>query len=339
MDFREADRRYAEIKRQHEVGSLTDEEFDERLRQLMVQDREGRWWVKSRKTGKWHYRDGITWIRRTPPGYRDWELVGWTLGGIGVLFAAFIGVVLVVLIIGVAVLFSLVTTSPPSAPSNPNVNDDPSSDPKPASYTLSEMKAYLETGAFFRDDFSNSSSGWSVVRKSNYGMYYDNGSYHMYNHLPGGGTVPSVHAEGTTGFEQAYVVAVEAKRTGDAPEGAEWGLVCHAQDYDNYYGAGVTTEGLAGIWKLEDGTPTVLASSDVSNAFKGVAERDAFNEGTATNLLTFMCRGPDLVLYVNGKMVTLATDETFSSGLAGLYVLNRGKPLDVLFDNFVVAVP
>lgn len=338
MDFREADRRYAEIKRRREVGTLTDEEFDKQLRKLMVQDKEGRWWAKSRKTGKWHYRDGTVWIKRVPPGYRDSELVGWTLGGVGVIFAALIAIVLVVVIIVVAVFFNLMTT-PPSPTSNGNVNDDPSSDPKPVINTPSEMKASLDTRAFFRDDFSDSSSGWSVVRKSNHGMNYDNGNYHMYSHVTGGGTLPSVHAEATTGFEQAYVVAVEAKRTGDAAEGAEWGLVCHAQDYENYYGAGVTKEGLAGIWKLEDGVPKVLASGDVSNAYKGVAEPDAFNEGTATNHLALMCRGPDLAIYVNGKMVTAATDETFVSGQAGMYVLNRGMPLDVLFDDFVVAVP
>src|SRR5215218_1411116 len=67
--FVEADRRYAEIKRRHEAGTLTDEEFDEHLVQLMVQDEEGRWWVKSRTTGEWHYYDSTTWIKDTPPGY------------------------------------------------------------------------------------------------------------------------------------------------------------------------------------------------------------------------------------------------------------------------------
>jgi hypothetical protein len=69
VDFREADRRYAEIKRRHEAGTLTDEEFDEQLKQLMVQDEEDRWWLKSRRTGEWHYYDGIAWIKDTPPGY------------------------------------------------------------------------------------------------------------------------------------------------------------------------------------------------------------------------------------------------------------------------------
>jgi hypothetical protein len=73
VDFREADRRYAEIKRRHEAGTLSDKEFDEQLKQLMVQDKEGRWWVKSRTTGEWHYHDGIAWKKDTPPGYEGLE--------------------------------------------------------------------------------------------------------------------------------------------------------------------------------------------------------------------------------------------------------------------------
>jgi hypothetical protein len=69
VDFREADRRYAEIKRRHESSNLTDEEFDEQIKQLMVQGEDGRWWVKSRSTGDWHYYDGTAWIKDTPPGY------------------------------------------------------------------------------------------------------------------------------------------------------------------------------------------------------------------------------------------------------------------------------
>jgi TIR domain len=69
VDFQEADRRYAETKRRHEAGTLTDEEFDEQLKELMVQDEEDRWWVKSRTTGEWHYYDGTAWIKDTPPGY------------------------------------------------------------------------------------------------------------------------------------------------------------------------------------------------------------------------------------------------------------------------------
>jgi hypothetical protein len=71
VDFQEADRRYAEITRRQETGGLTQEEFDEELKQLMVQDEEGRWWAKSRTAGEWYYHDGTTWIKDTPPDYQS----------------------------------------------------------------------------------------------------------------------------------------------------------------------------------------------------------------------------------------------------------------------------
>jgi hypothetical protein len=70
IDFREADRRFAETKRQFDAGSISDEEFDAQRRWLKVQDDEGRWWAKSRKTGEWNYHDGSAWVRGTPPGYQ-----------------------------------------------------------------------------------------------------------------------------------------------------------------------------------------------------------------------------------------------------------------------------
>jgi hypothetical protein len=70
IGFQEADRRYAELKRQRDSGTISDEEFDAQRQQLMVQDDEGRWWAKSRKTGEWNYHDGNAWVRGTPPGYQ-----------------------------------------------------------------------------------------------------------------------------------------------------------------------------------------------------------------------------------------------------------------------------
>jgi beta-lactam-binding protein with PASTA domain len=67
VDFEEVDRRYAQLKRLHEAGEITEEEFDEQLKRSMVQDQGGRWWSKSRKSGEWHYNDGNAWVPGTPP--------------------------------------------------------------------------------------------------------------------------------------------------------------------------------------------------------------------------------------------------------------------------------
>lgn len=69
-DFRLADRRYAELMRQHGAGLVGDEELDAALRHMMVQDAEGRWWGKSRETGMWHYHDGSSWVLGTPPHHQ-----------------------------------------------------------------------------------------------------------------------------------------------------------------------------------------------------------------------------------------------------------------------------
>ena len=69
VDFQGADRRYEELKRQRDGGSISEEEFDEQLKNLMVKDESGRWWVKSRKSGEWHYNDGSSWVAGTPLGY------------------------------------------------------------------------------------------------------------------------------------------------------------------------------------------------------------------------------------------------------------------------------
>lgn len=71
MNFRQAELRYAELRRQRDAGSITDEEFEAQRQQLMVQDDEGRWWTKRGETGEWHYLGGGTWALGTPPGYQE----------------------------------------------------------------------------------------------------------------------------------------------------------------------------------------------------------------------------------------------------------------------------
>lgn len=71
MDFREADRRYTELRQQYDNRSLSAEEFRAQLSELMVEDAEGRVWSKHLETGEWNYYDSATkeWVQATPPGY------------------------------------------------------------------------------------------------------------------------------------------------------------------------------------------------------------------------------------------------------------------------------
>jgi len=60
VDFQGADRRYAELTRLRDAGSISDEEFDTLRQRLMVRDDQGRWWAKLGESGEWHYRDDKT---------------------------------------------------------------------------------------------------------------------------------------------------------------------------------------------------------------------------------------------------------------------------------------
>ena len=66
-EYQKADRLYVDLRRLHEGGLLSREEFDERLARLMVKDSEGRWWAKASETGEWHYHDGSAWVKGVPP--------------------------------------------------------------------------------------------------------------------------------------------------------------------------------------------------------------------------------------------------------------------------------
>jgi hypothetical protein len=69
MNFAEAERRYEELRQQHTAGALSEEAFDAALREIMVQDGQGRWWAKARQSGEWNYYDQAsnTWVTAQPP--------------------------------------------------------------------------------------------------------------------------------------------------------------------------------------------------------------------------------------------------------------------------------
>lgn len=69
MTFADVDKRYQELKQQFESGLLSETAFDEALKELMIQDDQGRWWAKARDTGQWNYYDAVTqnWTPASPP--------------------------------------------------------------------------------------------------------------------------------------------------------------------------------------------------------------------------------------------------------------------------------
>jgi hypothetical protein len=67
MDFKEAESKYFESKGRLDGGTLTPEQFQAQVRELSVQDEEGRYWAIDAGTGGWLCYDGTNWVPSQPP--------------------------------------------------------------------------------------------------------------------------------------------------------------------------------------------------------------------------------------------------------------------------------
>jgi hypothetical protein len=331
LDFREADRRYAEIKRRHEAGALNDQEFDEQLKQLMVQDQEERWWSKSRRTGDWHFYDGTTWIKDTPPGYEPPQaapqvsspprggpsttpaqapssprsiLLRW----LGPLAAALVGLVVIVVVIVVAIASN-------TGGDGDYAGGGGSATPPPTSSVL------------FSDDFSDTSSGWPETRGKDSGNYYDDGGYRTYTKVNGARYTLISEA----GVHQDVVMKVDAKVLNSQTEDIAAGVICRVHEEEgNYYALLVFANGYVRINKYGG-----------NNVIREIAEgdrSDMIGGNVVSPHIRGDCIGNTLTLYVNGQRVLEAEDSEYGSGKVGL-LANAGSDstsgADILFDNFL----
>ena len=68
MDFHQAEAEYKRLKTRFRAGELTEAQFKAALRDLMVQDERGDWWLIGHRTERWHRHDGDQWVEANPPG-------------------------------------------------------------------------------------------------------------------------------------------------------------------------------------------------------------------------------------------------------------------------------
>ena len=66
--FTQVEEEVARLRREMSAGRLSEEQFKTRLRELMVQDTQGTWWMVGAETGGWYRHDGADWVQADPPG-------------------------------------------------------------------------------------------------------------------------------------------------------------------------------------------------------------------------------------------------------------------------------
>jgi hypothetical protein len=346
LTFEEADRRYAELKRQHDSGALSYESFAAHLRDLMVQGDDGHWWSKSPTTGNWHYHDGEKWVKSTPPHYEP-------------------------------------SPPPPEETtstdvSQPERTDLPSSGDRAQDDTLTSTQtdrtdeeqgetgggsgwrsatiwglgvlalfvflaiigALADTGVspppdpgdIFQDDFESVSKNWDLEKTDDYPIKYADGALSIRT-VPNAGVAKlKGRVRGDVLKVEDVIVEADATQVSDNTSGeTAWGLICRAKDLDNLYAALLFSHGVATILKQENGKWEKLGSGNASDAFDG---------DTATNHIRLDCVGNTLTMYINDQEGAEAEDSSFASGKFGLYVQNNtDSTAEVSFDNLLVSRP
>ena len=180
------------------------------------------------------------------------------------------------------------------------------------------------SGVLFSDDFSQQSSGWETystalgaagVRRGMFTITVDKRNTDLYS-VPG------------ELIKDAVVSVSAGKLDGEAT--ANYGVLCRYQDNENFYAAQITTDGYAGIFKMENGAYGLIGREVYLPAPPVLG-------GSAQNLIQFRCEADQLILSVNGQVIDSQRDESFSSGdvgiIAGTY-LEQG--ITIGFDDFSV---
>ena len=68
MDFVQVEQEVAKLRQDLAAGRLTEEQFKAQLREMMVEDDDGNWWMVGYETGEWYRHDGTDWVRADLPG-------------------------------------------------------------------------------------------------------------------------------------------------------------------------------------------------------------------------------------------------------------------------------
>lgn len=176
----------------------------------------------------------------------------------------------------------------------------------------------------FRDDFSNSESGWD------HGHYKDGVTDYIDNMYRIFVEADNLYFWANPGLSFANVrIEVEVTKA-EHSKGGEFGIICRYQDVDNFYFFSFSTSGDYWISKKVKGEWSRLVI-DPSDQKHPILPEDAPTRIRAD------CVGNDLTLFANGDFLAEAHDPDFRSGDVGLIVGTFDEPnADFLFDNFMV---
>lgn len=184
-----------------------------------------------------------------------------------------------------------------------------------------------EQGLLFTDDFSNPASGWySNGGPDSSGSYWEGG--YLLTQTPPNSVVWAVPGRIVTDT----LVQVTATKLGGNDNNI-FGLLCRVQgtgQTGDFYAFLISSDGYFGIAKKSGETLGLIGQ-------EMMLRHSAIRLGGEPNVITAVCSGSRLALYVNGEFVVEAADDQHRSGQVGLLAgsLDEGST-QILFDDFTV---
>jgi hypothetical protein len=179
----------------------------------------------------------------------------------------------------------------------------------------------------FEDSFDDPASGWRQFEDLGGGAGYGEGLFRIW--------VDEVQTDylSTASFELDDVRLSASTFKAGGPDDNDFGLVCRYDDDANYYAFLISSDGYAGIMKMDDGERSWPQQD-------GMLGTDAILQGASVNEVTAECIGDHLALHINGELVADVRDSTFASGDVGLIAgtFEEGG-VEVHFDDFVAHQP
>jgi len=173
---------------------------------------------------------------------------------------------------------------------------------------------------FYKDDFSFSGSGWAQASKEDVEYDYEGGEYYIENKKYDW-VFWTVNRN--AGWFDDFALEIDARLV-SGPKETHYGLLFRHQDNDNFYFFRVSGDGYYSVDKqLDDRWKTIQRKR----------QSDFIEEGNSTNHLKVVCKGSQIVVYVNGYHLATFTDDSFHGGYVAIAVATNKPNGRVAFDN------
>jgi serine/threonine protein kinase len=189
------------------------------------------------------------------------------------------------------------------------------------------------TTIIYEDDFSNTSSGWTVSSNDIGEANYFNGQYRLSIKQPGhmiAGINPAI------GSIDDFIIDFDTQSL-TSSEDSSYGIIVRQKDinrFDNFYYFQIY--GNKGTYKVEAqsaGQWSTLIEADAPETIK--------TDGSV-NHVTVKCIGPKMELYINDSMIATMEDDSFLKGfvaLAAMSGMESDSQVDSIFDNIKIHFP